>query len=467
MKYNINKCNIHNCKNNIYKDGLCKYHYDFYMKEEFVKRSHDRFELLRKKKAGFKLRLQNIFQIIVHYSFAFPMPFVEHFPLEHIFLSELQLLRKKHDKIDVDRYENIIRDFDCKENENLESMKRLLYTGNLNELKLTNLDDYLFNDNKLFSKIIFILPLMSLISTFVILKINVSDEFIFCGLSIEEFCNYFNAFLFLALFFVIVLRIGISIPSTFNGLIRRSYDLSLFENINDNIELLHQSAYVKNRKDKGDYFANIAGYVLGNIIMSSICFFKLSSINWYTLILFVSVVVFISTMIIMYMNLPFFYPIMECIKKKNVKIELFNPDHMGGLKAYHSFLFRTFMYNFSFLMGIWILNGIVNKWWFTIFVFLICLPRVNHARWSFKMYYNSIRIFLKKKGEMLNSLSLKNDVASLETANHLQHVNWTRFNIVFKQICLIILIPLMMNNRENILNFISKKIQLIWSYIQI
>lgn len=467
MKYNTEQCNIHKCNSHIYKDGLCRYHYDFYMKEESVKKNHNEFELIKNKKANFKLKLNYWFQIIIHYVFVIPMPFVEHFPLEHIFLSEFNLLRKKLDKIDVSRYENIINDFDIKENENIENFKRLLYSKTITEVKLSNLNDYLFHRDKLPSKKYYTIALLSLVLMFILLKINIETEFVFYGLSKIEFCNYFNTYFSFALTFTIIIGIGISIPYTYNKLIKRSYDLSLFEKVEDNIEFLNQLAFVRNRKDKGDFFATISGFLSCNIIISLITFLNSSSINWYTIIFFTCMIVFINITLLIYLKLVFYYPIVDSIKKKKIKILLFNPDNMGGMKPYHSFLFYTFLYNISIIIWFLILCVFVNKWYLFVFFYIHSIFSSNRGIWSLKMYYDSVRSFIIEKREYLDSLNLLNDVNSLDQANHLQHVHWTKLNILIKQICILIILPLAINNYNKILSLVVNIILYIWSYIQL
>lgn len=462
MKYDIEQCNINGCGNSIYKDGLCKDHYDFYMHESYVRDAHKDFVSLQNGTAGVKLKLRYILQLILHYAFAIPEPFVEHFPLEHIFLSELFVLRSKTNAIDADRYKKILRDFDCKANENVELMRCLLYSKDVDELNVYKREDYLFDKDKLPSKWPIILAIISFVSLFFLLKIEPSSDLIFCGCAITDIHCYIKEFLPIALFLMVALGIGLSIPSTFNSLIRRGYDLSLFHNMDDNVQFLHTVAFVRDRRDKLDYYMSIAGCILATVASASYKYINASSINWYTFSLFVCIVALLVSMLVVYVTLVFYAPMVECFKHRDVKILLYNPDGMGGLKVYHSFLYRTFIYNSCLFVCVVILITIIQNWWLALFCMIVCVKRVNHARWSFKLYVRSVRLFLSVKRVTLENLLLQNNMEALEQAQWLHGVHWTKANIFIRQLCGLVILPIAIENRRIIVDYISKIIRMLW-----
>ena len=114
-KYIPNICNISGCEEPEYKHHLCKRHYEFYSANPTTLRFMAEREALDNRRAEWKLKLKRIMQYIIHYVLNFPMPLVEHFPLEHIFLGELYSLERE-DSVDSVRVEQVIEDFNIPEN---------------------------------------------------------------------------------------------------------------------------------------------------------------------------------------------------------------------------------------------------------------------------------------------------------------------------------------------------------------
>ena len=125
VTYKPHICNIHNCSNSEFKNHMCQEHYDFYMQNPRVNHVVHEIHALETGVASWKLRFKKCLHFIIHHALDLPMPLYEHFALEHVFLSELDTLRRCKD-ISIDNYKKVKIDFDVPENENIAALVRML-----------------------------------------------------------------------------------------------------------------------------------------------------------------------------------------------------------------------------------------------------------------------------------------------------------------------------------------------------
>lgn len=466
MKYDTEKCNILNCQNPIYKDGMCKDHYDFYMSEPCVKEIHEKFISLKNGTAGWKSILKLILQNILHHICNIPMPFIEHFPLEHIYVAELYGMRRK-EKLDVGRYNIIINDFDREENENKAMMERLLNSREADMTHLKDLNSYLFSRKSKPSILYFVLALLGLITMYLVLKFGHIDDFKFFGCSMTELTFYYKNLVGIVLVVILMISIGLFIPSTYNSLIKRSYDLTLFSEVKDNFELLNQALYVKERNDKGSYYATIIGIMMGIFILESIAYFSFSTVSWQSAIFGIGLFMMIASVLLIHNTMVLYSPLMECMKRRKVKILLYNPDSQGGIKVYHRFLYRTFIYNEGIVICLLELYVKVQNMWLLIFLLFPFLMRANHAGRSLFLYIKSIRMLNKAKAEEKEKLSLLNGVDSMNKSEKLSKVHAIGLFSTLQYVIAIVILPYMINHIDDGWKYFEQLIREIVSIVSL
>lgn len=457
MKYDSEKCNICNCSNPIFKDGMCKEHYVFYMQEPTVRKLHERFESFGNGTAGFKSKLKLALQFVIHHAINYPMPFIEHFPLEHIYLGELYLLaRKKSNTIDIERYRKIIADFDRPENENKAMMLRLLNSKEPEQTQIKDLQSYLFGKKNKPSVWFLVLALVGLILMYLCLKFGVEESFDFCGYTLAEVTVLYKKLFGFLLAAIVVVGIGLFIPSTYNSLIKRSYELTLFEKESDNLDVLNQVLYVKERNDKTSYYYSIVGHLSGLFLAGSIIYFINSSASWQSFFLWIGLFVMMSSFLLIHNTMVLFSPVMECMKRKDVKIMLLNPDKQGGLRVFHNFLFRSFIYNEGIIVCLSWLYASFNNFWMLVLCLLLFVRRANHAGWCVAIYIRSIHLFRKAKRYALEELSLSDSSETLIKSDFVKNISCFRAWPTIKKLTTVVLLPYLINQADDILKWLSE-----------
>ena len=128
MKYNPTICNISCCSEPVYRNHMCKRHYEFYAKNPITAQRMEEVLALEDGTANWKLIGKTIIQSLIHHSLNISMPLIEHFPLEHVFQAEAYSLRH-NESVDSERVKEVIKDFDIPETDYNVSRDRFLTQG--------------------------------------------------------------------------------------------------------------------------------------------------------------------------------------------------------------------------------------------------------------------------------------------------------------------------------------------------
>lgn len=72
-KYNQHVCNIADCDNPVYKSGMCKEHYQFYMSSPETARVINEMDKLKSSTATWGLKLRRVFHWICNLTMDVPM----------------------------------------------------------------------------------------------------------------------------------------------------------------------------------------------------------------------------------------------------------------------------------------------------------------------------------------------------------------------------------------------------------
>ena len=452
-KYNQHVCNVADCDNPIYRSGMCKEHYEFYMSSLETARVINEMEMLKSGNATWALKFKRVLHWICHLTMNIPMTLYEHFPLEHIFIAELSALRKGQ-CVDPERAQKVIRDFDVPENQNIATMKNLLDNRDTENLEILPKEEYYLAGKDLPIKW---LPLISIIGVLG-----------FCGFYIYlpdydiqifdmSFANVKLLSLKLAPYIIslaVFVMAGLCIPYRYNSFISKCYGLTLFNKLKDNIHVLNQIKFVKERQvgEKG-YYASFIAFVLGaiTIYISNIGYAD-GGFKWELVLLATSYIMTVIPIMYAFYVLALYYPVMNAFKNKRIRIDLYNSDHRGGLKQYHGFLFLIFIYNQGFsVVLLKIMDTLPMPLGAQIILWLIRLMRLKYAGMAIINWSLSIKDFYTAKHvEEERLTSLPGSVENMNLANALNKISpFALIPYVIKVIILIV-IPYFINQLPSI-----------------
>lgn len=404
--YKQNICNVPGCDKQEYEHHMCQRHYEFYSGNSITAQFIAQEKALEDGTAGWKLILKKVFQFIVHYTFNIPMPLINHFPLEHVFLGELYSLRTNN-TIDRKRVEQVISDFDIPENENISDIRRLLNIRDIETSELGPKEEYLLGRNDLPSLWPVLISIIGFILMFCFFEWIVTSDIQINGaglLQVEEIYQKFVPYGYALLLFVIF---GLLIPCQYNFFIERCYSMTLYKRVEDNADVVNQVKFVKERKARsGSYYWSLCGVVTG---ITVVIFWSLlggdTIISWSVMLLCFTISLAIVPLLFSYNEMVLYYPVVESMKRKRVMIDLYNADHRGGLSHYHRFLYFTFLYNEGVSIVLLMLYyQLLNSKWWLIPLILILLKRFNHASWALIGWIRSIVDFYKEKRTEKNRL---------------------------------------------------------------
>jgi hypothetical protein len=95
FKYNLHQCNVENCDKKVEDLLLCKLHHEEYIIDEKSKEIQTNITNWAKGDRNIKLRLIFIKYYLLHYIFFLKVYYMEHYPLESIFLYHYKILKNK------------------------------------------------------------------------------------------------------------------------------------------------------------------------------------------------------------------------------------------------------------------------------------------------------------------------------------------------------------------------------------
>ena len=458
MKYKPNVCNISCCKEEEYRNHMCKKHYDFYAMNAHTACVMEEAHSLECGSASMMLRLKYYFHNLIHYTLDIPMSLHEHFPLEHVFLAELYSLRK-HKDVDVSHYNRVIADFDIPENENISEMKILLNNHDIETSELDTKDKYLLTEKDLPSIVARIFSIISII-LFILFYKWIQET----GNNVREpeesyfISSYLNSFPYVCAFALIML-IGRMIPLQYNFFIERCFNMTMFSSLDDNVDLLNHIRFVKERKSRArGYYAVIWGISIGlTITVFRVILRDNSLLSWESIILSLLVSLSFVPLFYSYMEMALFSPVTNSLKRKRVSIDLYNADKRGGLKQYHRFLYYTFLYNEGIaivLIKLFMLLPTSN--WGFLFFCLLLFPRFNHGGWAFVEWFGSVLDFYReKKAEKRRLVIDAGSIENLSKMEQLNHIHATNLIPIIKYVISFLLLPYLLNQLPKLASIIQ------------
>lgn len=445
MTYKQHVCNINGCQEGIYRNYMCKWHYEFYIRDEKARELSDDVLAVYEGKATLGQKLLSWIHNFVHHFLDIPMTRYEHFPLEHIYLNAL----KTEDRNDTERLAQVIKDFDIRENENISILQRLTNVNNVESVKIRPIEAYLFRKEELPPKWPLLGSLLGLLCIFIIVK--------YCGLEENVISDYFGVpyFLFRKFFYLSVILLvgvfcGLLFPKSYNNFAKRSYNLNLFDRVEDNITLLAQILYVKNRNMRADSYRYTLYGILTAVSISILRFYLSlhEVVDFYGVLIPVSIILYIVPIIYCYSISVLYFPIFESMKRIPLSLNLYHPDKMGGLEEYFSFLFKTFIYNETILAIGLTICSLCGFWWCWCLLPLLFIKRMNHAGACILMYLRSLSMLKNKKEEEIDRLQTTVDGDAMRKMEDLNKVHIFRFGPFIRACLMAVVIPYCVNHAE-------------------
>lgn len=442
---------------------MCQNHYEFYVRDKKTLELSDDVIAVYEKRASFIQRLKSFIHNIIHHALDIPMPRYEHFPLEHIYINALQAA----DRQNIGRLNQIISDFDIPENENIAMMKRIADSNNIEAVKVQPLENYLFNSKEQLKKWPLLISFLGIIGIYVILKLYGLSG-LFCGLYAENAIEVYAKSIPLITIGLMGIYLGILIPRHYNNFAKRAYNLNLYERTEDNIALLTQIGFVKDRNTRADsYKYSICGSMLGTAIVILLYYFANSDFSINGFMLIISTVIVILPVLYGYSISVLYFPVFECMKYKTLKVNLYHADRMGGQKEYYDYLFKTFIYNETIVSIIFVMYSIYDNWWAWILLSLLLINRFNHAGACVIMYIKSLLGFYKRWNAEIDELMVSSDKDALLKRNALTTVHISKGIIRFSKLCVIVFIPYCINHIDDWYPVIKNTIIWFINYIAI
>lgn len=464
MKYNKEHCNIPGCNHSIYRNYMCKEHYDFYLTDDKCREISNDVIAVYEGKGSWKQKALAFRDNVIHHAFDFPMIRCEHFPLEHVFLLDL----RRFDKHDKERCSRVIKDFDIPANENIAMFKRIVNVQNVDDTEIKPVESYFLSKQELISVVPFMIFIFCVLLSYLLLRLAQPWTGEFFGMTYQEtVCLYKQVLPYLVLL-MLVLWSGIRLASFYNYFAQRAYNLSLFENVDGNINMLSQIKYVKDRNLKaGSYKCSVFGCLIGFSSLVVYNYFSNSSFHICSFAFMLSGVMMVASLLYVYNMTVLYFPVFEALKQQKLKIDLYNPDHNGGLAKIHNFLFKTFVYNEGLILIVLCLCFKFVNWWVGFIVSLLFFNRVNHARWSAKLYISSLKAFYRAKKVEREKLLLQNDDKAFDNIEKLDKLYGVKVLRYVWNIALIVVIPYLINNADDIIKWIGTQIPIIWNAVLI
>ena len=340
MAYKVGTCNIPNCAEPEYKHHMCKKHYDFYSANQITARFMEEVDAIENGSAGWKLKFKLVFQSFFHHALNWPTPLIHHFPLEHVFIGELYSLRTSK-TVDRKRVEQVLGDSDISKNENIADMRRILNIRDIETSELGPKDDYLLGHKDLPS----LWPILISVIGFILLycifeRIDDSDMQI-SGASLLQVEEIYQKCIPLGYALAVFVLFGILMPRQYNFFIDRCYNMTLYKKVEDNVDVVNQVKFVKDRRARSEsYYWSLYGVALG--VTFAICWSLLGEnmiFSWSAVILGLAISMAFVPLLFSFNVMALYYPVVESMKRKRVAIDLYNADHRGGLSRYHRFLY--------------------------------------------------------------------------------------------------------------------------------
>ena len=366
FKYSSTNCNVKNCTNRHYNLLMCKSHYDTYISDSKIESIQEKVFKYNFNKTTFKEKLIYLLHYLIHYTTAIHVYYIEHFPLESIFLFHYKkVLNGKNQKFTRHQF---INDFDFEENVELQYLKTKFNSPDAHK----PLEKFIAEDDSInFPKFFMITSFFTIICYF-ILTTFLPEKFSISKLSF-----------FTLLMFILSIYWYFNSKSLFNlkNIFQMAYENNLFKNKEDNDEFVTTSLPRINKiNGKGELTSMQLGLINASILST---FGKMIYENWsngvlqifFTLIVGVFLLIIgINTHITSQYRILSHSSIIKLCKYK-MQFSLYDLDKSAGITELKKFLRSSLLYLLTSLsiISFLILTTLNNKFTHEIYFILVIL----------------------------------------------------------------------------------------------
>lgn len=459
QKYSTEICNVKNCSNKFHKILLCKKHYDRYIIDEKINLIQTNVFNYSIGKKTFSDYLKLFFYFLFHHTFNIRVYYIEHFPLESIFLYHY---RKKN--IKNNEHYNIIEfieDFDYEQNYKIRNLKSLFKTKDSNKRLLEFAKSKMEDWNTLMFIVFFIVFIISLFSIKLFTKIEI---------------HYYDIFAKFALSFLMsipIVYLGVKFINSSKVIINIAGNDKLYESKSDNQKFLEDSQSIINRIDRNienkfsffGYLFAMFTFILNVIIkdLSGVGYLAISISLYLSFLVFIQLAILFS---VLWQNL-FIVPIIRRFHNSLFKMDIYSLDKDIGIKDLKQFIRNLLLYNIIVLITYFsISREFVNNYTVIFFVISYLIGwNISSFIFIYKIYNNLQKQFKEKITDEKAALNINKSLGKFEKYRFLEDLNldlFIRWKSITKPIFL--LIPLALKTLfekygPNIIEFIKSYIR--------
>lgn len=377
MKYSTTNCNIKGCTGKHFQILLCKKHFKEYIINEKVKKIQTNVYEDNFGKFSLKNKIRLWFFRFLHYYFSTRVYYVEHFPLESLFMYYYQNPKQ----INKEKVTSFIADFDYEVNINVAHVKSVYETPDANN----HLKEFSAKTNSSQTKVYIILYLIGAI-------VYILSRFIY-KLQIPHM-DKFDTFMIVGLVSLPIVYLGSAFTQSFRQILDSAIENNLYLKHEENSRFLRRSralinAFNRNQERHYSLIGMLSGvnmifivayiqknlkFPFINLLCGSVIFLILSTL---TIILFT----------ILWRNL-FILPVTHRFHDEPFKFNLYALDKNLGIERIKNFI-RTLIYYDTiviFTMFYLSITGLVEKWSLIHFILAVLIS------WNISSVYFAFRL---------------------------------------------------------------------------
>lgn len=426
--YKRDICNIKGCTNKYHDLLLCKNHFDTYVSDDKIRRIQENLSVLSLGKSNFKLKVKYLLNLIIHYVLLVRVYYIEHYPLETLFLYHFRKKDSDGKYRNKSFYINLISDFDYKENYFIDSLKEKYTPNNANSrIKLFSERKRESTSSVLYISLLMVFYMIYFIAIILDMKI-----------------------LFLDMFQKISLVGLLSIPTMYFGtkyllssktILAHVQENKLYKSKDDNKKFLDKSRSITNklqRTSETKYF--LIGAIFSSLFISF--FSQASSFNQYSFselaVTFIMILIVVTLLIILFnllwINL-YTLRLSRSFENKPIRFDIYDLDKNLGISYLKVYFKNLLLYDLFIIITFLIISKLdiygsnTNR-----LVFLIVIAYL--ISWNISSIYFLVKNIIILKKQYDNTISLEKEIlqqskASARFTKH-EFLEKLNLNIFFK-----------------------------------